>query len=200
MYMYAHTPIYIHLKKIIYAYTLTMQTHLSSVSPKALGVWLLGGQGTWEGPSNFLCFGSSLSVFSLEMAHRAVLRSVAFTKSLSTAQKTTEDRCEGTVLGLRDCKQGTLVTEDFTSGIESEEKSLTIKWHTLYSWQAERNIVVLNNIIVIPGCWQWPGFWANGLVPCCCLDITWSTSQKYLYLPIFNCSQQSLLYVTKWNF
>lgn len=80
-----------------------------------------------KAPSNFPSLGSDLRVFSLEMVHRAGLGSVALTTSPSTAQKTAEDRCEGTVLGLRDCKRGTLVTEDFTSGIESEEKSLTIK-------------------------------------------------------------------------
>ena len=61
------------------------------------------------------------------MAYRAGLGSVAFTTSLSTALTMVEGRCEGTVLGLRDCKWGTLVTEAFTSGIESEEKSLVLK-------------------------------------------------------------------------
>jgi len=63
----------------------------------------------------------------MEIAHKAGLRAVAFTTSLSAALKMVECRCEGTILGLRDCKRGTLVTEDFTSGIESEEKSLFIK-------------------------------------------------------------------------
>lgn len=109
------------------------------------------------------------------MAHRAGSVSVAITTSLSTALKTAEGRCEGTVPGLRDCKQGTLVTEAFTSGIESEEKSLIIKWHTLYSWQEARDVVVLNNTIAIPGCGQWAGFEPKALMPCDGLDITWST-------------------------
>lgn len=83
--------------------------------------------GTWGAPSNSPSFASNLRVLSLDMVHRAGLGSAAFTTSPNTAQNSAEDRCEGTVLGLRDCKWGTLVTEDFASGIESEEKSLTIK-------------------------------------------------------------------------
>lgn len=120
--------IYMYLKKNnICMYLICAATSIFSFSEGfggRIALW------TWEAPSNFLSFVSSLRVFSLEMAHRADLGSVAFTtspKTASTAQKTAENRCEGTVLGLRDCKQGTLVTEDFTSGIESEEKSLTIK-------------------------------------------------------------------------
>lgn len=107
------------------------------------------------------------------MAHRAGSVSVAFTTSLSTALKTAEGRCEGTIPGLRDCKQGTLVTEAFASGIESEEKSLVIKWHTLYSWQE----MLLS--WTIPLLFQAVGneqvFEPKALMPCDGLDITWST-------------------------
>lgn len=124
MYMYTHNYIYVLKNRYICMYLNHAATSIFCFS-KGFGSRIAWWR--WEAPSNFPSFGSSLRVFSLEMVHRAGLGSVEFTTRPSRAQKTAEDRCEGTVLGLRDCQQGTLVTEDFTSGIESEEKSLTIK-------------------------------------------------------------------------
>lgn len=90
------------------------------------------------------------------------------------------------VLGCRDCKQGALVTEDFPLGVESEEKSLIIKWHTLYSWQEARDVVVLDDAIAIPSCRQLTGFETMALIPSSAQDTTWSTSQRWPCLPILN--------------
>lgn len=91
------------------------------------------------------------------------------------------------VIGCRDCKQGALVTEDFPLGAESEEKALVIKWHTLYSWQQARDVVVLDEAIAISGCGQLTGSSTMALIPCNGQDTTWSTSQRWLCLPILKC-------------
>lgn len=120
------------------------------------------------------------------MDHSGDLDFVAVLRSLSTAIKDGRRKGVRAALGSRVCKQGALVTEDFPLGVESEEKSLIVKWHTLYSWQEARDVVVLDEAITIPGCGRLTGFKTMALIPCNAQDTTWSTSQRWPCLPILN--------------
>lgn len=108
----------------------------------------------------------------MKIARNASSGSVALTANLGTALTTVEGRCEGTVLGLRDCTWGTLVTEAFTSGIESEKSPLPSsdthficgkKQEMFLSWTIPLLFQAVSNQQV---------FEPMALMPCDGLDIT----------------------------
>lgn len=95
------------------------------------------------------------------MAHRAGSGCVTFTKILSTAVKWWRAGVRAPLLDWG-IVSGKLWSLNLLP-IESEKKSLIIKWHSCYSWQEAGVVVVLDNTVAIPGCGQRAGFWADGL-------------------------------------